>query len=89
MLMRDRPFRECVGGGGWGGVFSRIAGLGEGGGSLRGQGSELSRDPTSTNAALNVKLLHLREVISSTGGEAARPAQNTAGTAPWQRTKPG
>lgn len=38
------------GGGGWGGVFSRIAGLGEGGGSLGGQGSELSRDPTTTNA---------------------------------------
>lgn len=36
-----------VGGGGWGGVFSRIAGLGEGGGNLGGQGSELSRDPTT------------------------------------------
>lgn len=39
-----------VGGGGWGGVFSRIAGLGEGGGNLGGQGSELSRDPTTANA---------------------------------------
>lgn len=55
MLMRDRAFR---GGGSRGAVFSRIAGLREGGGSLRGQGSELSRDPTTTNAALSSKLLH-------------------------------
>ena len=56
MLMSDRPSRGW--GGGRGGVFSRIAGLGEGGGGLRGQGSELSRDPTTTNVALSFKLLH-------------------------------
>lgn len=85
MLMRDRPFR------GWGGgrgVFSRIAGLGEGGGSLRGQGSELSRDPTTTNAALSFKLLHRQraELLVKWGSSRASPS--TAGTALYQRTKP-
>lgn len=48
-------------GGGLSRAFSRIPELGEEGdqqgkGSLRGQGSELSRDPTTTNAALIFKL---------------------------------
>ena len=65
---RERPFS----GGGralpeqrWSRVFSRIPDLRaeEGGGSaeegsLRGQGSELSGDPTTTNAALIFKLFH-------------------------------
>lgn len=60
MLMRERPFS---GGGSWSRVFSRIPELREEGGSagkgsLRGQGSELSRDPTTTNAALIFKLFH-------------------------------
>lgn len=47
----------------WSGVFSRIPGLIEEGGSagegsLRGQGSELSGDPTTTNAALIFELFH-------------------------------
>lgn len=56
------------GGGSWSRVFSRIPDLREeeeeeggwgesaGKGSLRGQGSELSRDPTTTNAALIFRL---------------------------------
>lgn len=60
MLMRERPFSGLPSGRGWSWsrVFSRIPDLieeelGAGGrGSLRGQGSELSRDPTTTNAGL-------------------------------------
>lgn len=54
-------FQKRRGGGSRGAVFSRIAGPSEGrggGGALRGQGSELSRDPTTTNAARSSKLLH-------------------------------
>lgn len=64
MLMRERPLS---GGGrewGWSGVFSRIPDLreeGRGGqqqgrGSLRGQGSELSGDPTTTTDPDNTRL---------------------------------
>lgn len=60
--MRERPFSGLPSGRGWSWsrVFSRIPDLieeelgagGSGRGSLRGQGSELSRDPTTTNAGL-------------------------------------
>lgn len=76
MLMRERPFS----GGGralleqsWSRVFSRIPDLREAGGSageggsLRGQGSELSGDPTTTNAALILKLFH-RQPCKAPGG---------------------
>lgn len=48
---------------------SEMAGGSAGEGSLRGQGSELSGDPTTTNAALVFKLFHRQ--LCKTAGEPA------------------
>lgn len=65
MLMSERPFSDGGRPAGaelkWGLLTDtrpQRGGGSAGEGSLRGQGSELSGDPTTTNAALNFKLFH-------------------------------